>query len=83
MNMSSVKWDEIELIPVVINDEGDVFLHDEFELVGHQWFMEGNFSTAKIPDIEPTKEEFEKWARLPDSANGDMGIYLSYWEAII
>ena len=83
MNMSSVNWDEIEYISVVVNEDGDVYLHDEFELAGHQWFREGNFSTAQIPDIEPSKEEFEKWSKLPDSANGDMGIYLSYWDNIL
>ncbi len=66
-------------ISVVMNEDGDCYLNDHTELSGHQWFEEGNYGVYEIPAIEPTKEEFAKWSKLPDSANGDMGVYLAYW----
>ncbi len=74
---------QMETIPVVISDSGEVYLNDSFELAGHQWFEEGNFSTAEIPANEPSREQFKLLAQFPDSANGILGIYLAYWEAII
>ena len=36
-------------------------------------------AVVSIVDIEPTKEQFNFLAAMPGSANGDLGIYLSYW----
>ena len=36
-------------------------------------------AVVSIVDIEPTTEQFNFLAAMPGSANGDLGIYLSYW----
>jgi len=73
----------METIPVVVNDSGEVYLNDSYELAGYAWFEEGNYGVYEIPANEPTREQFKLLAQFPDSANGVLGIYLAYWEAII
>ena len=70
----------LDTLDVLVNEEGDVLLNDERELEGSLWFMEGQYSTNEILAIEPTSEQFALLKDMPDSANGDLGLYLSYWD---
>jgi len=69
-----------ETIDVIINEEGDVLLNDEYHSCAHQWVRDGQCTTGKVLAIEPTPQQFALLSDLPGSANGDLGMYLTYWD---
>ncbi len=69
-----------ETIDVIINEEGDVLLNDQYHSFEHQWVQEGRCTTGEVLAIEPTPQQFELLSDMPDSANGDLGMYLTYWD---